>query len=45
MGEKGKKLYKYLEEYKLNQIRDCMSASVRSMVGLGFPPKILFAKC
>ena len=37
--EKGDIFYKYFEEQKLYGIKECMSAEIRSMVGLGFPQK------
>lgn len=39
IGEKGERIYYYFKNNKLNRIKDCMPAKLRSVVGLGFPPK------
>ena len=39
IGQKGEQFYQYFKDNTLYQIKNCMSAEVRAMVGLGFPPK------
>ena len=39
IGEKGETFYQYFKDNKLYQIKGCMSAEVRAIVGLGFPQK------
>ena len=39
IGEKGETFYQYFNSNKLYQIKGCMSAEVRSIVGLGFAQK------
>ena len=39
IGEKGKQFYHYFKDNKLYQIKSCMSAEERVIVGLQFPPK------
>ena len=39
IGQKGEQFYQYFKDNTLYQIKNCMSAEVRAMVGLRFPPK------
>ena len=36
----GKNFYQYFLDYKSDLIKNCMSASLRSQCGLGFPPRV-----
>ena len=38
-GGKGNQFYNYFISHKLGGIRNCMSSELRSMAGLGYPPK------
>ena len=38
-GGKGNQFYNYFISHKVGGIRNCMSSELRSMVGLGYPPK------
>ena len=40
MGPAKKKFVTYFSKYKVDHIRNCMSAEHRSVVGLSFPPKL-----
>ena len=37
IGGKGEMFFQYFKDKKLYQIKDCMSAEVGAIVGLGFP--------
>ena len=39
IGGKGETFYQYFKDNKLYQIKGCMSAEIRAIVGLGFPGK------
>ena len=39
MGPSEEKFVTYFSKHKFDHIRNCMSAELRSMVGLSFPPK------
>ena len=38
-GGKGNQFYNYFISHKVEEIRNCMSSELRSMAGLGYPPK------
>ena len=40
LGGKGNQFYNYFISHKLEGIRSCMSSKLRSMAGLGYPPKL-----
>ena len=39
MGPAEEKFVNYSSKHEIDHIRNCMSAELRSMIGLGFPPK------